>query len=119
MAVKTLLPAASRDVRSLRDFAEEAALLSTLKHPHIVPCYGAGLAPSPAGHVPFLAMEALTGGDLRTLVTRATMEPDVYNCADCARWALQIASALNHLHTRQPMVIYRDLKLENIMLDGA
>jgi serine/threonine-protein kinase len=64
-------------------------------------------------------MEAVTGGDLRALVTRATMEPGVYSPADVTRWSYQISSALNHLHTRTPMVIYRDLKLENVMLNGA
>ena len=122
VALKVLLPHVARDPRSLRDFAEEVALLSTLKHPHIVACYGAGLRPACSTNsaaVPFLCMEAVTGGDLRALVTRATMEPGVYTPADVTRWAWQIASALSHLHTRQPMVIYRDLKLENVMLNGA
>ena len=123
MALKTLLPNVARDLRSLRDFADEVALLSTLKHPHIVACYGAGLRPAGpapgASPVPFLCMEAVTGSDLRSLVTRATMEPGVYTPADVMRWAYQMSSALNHLHTRSPMVIYRDLKLENVMLNGA
>ena len=123
MALKVLLPNVAHDLRTLRDFAEEVALLSTLKHPHIVACYGAGLRPAgPApgsAPVPFMCMEAVTGGDLRSLVTRATMEPGVYRPADVMRWAYQMSSALNHLHTRTPMVIYRDLKLENVMLNGA
>jgi serine/threonine protein kinase len=113
-----LLPASSADKRALRDFAEEVSLLSTLSHPHIVACYGTGLCARPgAGDVPFVAMEACMGGDLRTLVTRATMEPVIYNDADIARWASQIAAAMEHLHSRDPMVIYRDMKLENVMLD--
>ena len=119
MALKVLLPSTARDARALRDFAEEVTLLSTLSHPHIVACFGAGLCPSASGDVPFLAMEAVTGGDLRAVVTRATMDPTVYCAADIARWASQIAAALHHLHTRTPMVIYRDLKLENVMLTGA
>lgn len=122
VALKVLLPNVAKDLRSLRDFAEEVALLSSLKHPHIVSCFGAGLRPaaSPTSSpVPFICMEAATGGDLRALVTRATVEPGVYGVADVTRWAWQIAAAVNHLHTRSPMVIYRDLKLENVMLNGA
>jgi serine/threonine protein kinase len=111
-----MLPSSARAHRALRDFAEEVALLSEISHPHIVACYGTGLCPGPDGDAPFLAMEAVTGGDLRTLVTRATSDPNVYASADVARWAAQIASALQHLHGREPKVIYRDLKLENVML---
>jgi serine/threonine protein kinase len=115
-----LLPSSCANKRALRDFAEEVSLLSTISHPHIVACYGTGLCPRPgAGDEPFVAMEALTGGDLRTLVTRATMEPSIYNDADVARWALQMAAAMEHLHSREPMVIYRDMKLENVMLDAC
>jgi serine/threonine protein kinase len=64
-------------------------------------------------------MEAVTGGDLRELVLRAMMEPTVYKDADVMRWAHDIARGLHYLHTRSPMVVHRDLKLENIMLDGV
>ena len=32
------------------------------------------------------------------------------------RWALEIAQALHYLHSFKPMVVHRDLKLENILL---
>lgn len=32
------------------------------------------------------------------------------------RWALQIAEALAYLHHFSPLVVHRDLKLENILL---
>lgn len=64
----------------------------------------------------FVAMDAVTGGDLRALVYESLAERD-YNDADVLRWALDIAKALNYLHTRQPMIIHRDLKLENVLLD--
>ena len=64
-------------------------------------------------------MEAVTGGDLRGLVLQAMMEPYLYRDADVVRWCHDMARGLHYLHTRSPMVIHRDLKLENIMLDGA
>lgn len=63
-----------------------------------------------------MAMEAVTGGDLRSLVYESLAERE-YNDSDVLRWALDIAKALNYLHTRQPMIIHRDLKLENVLLD--
>ena len=32
------------------------------------------------------------------------------------RWALEIAQALCYLHSFKPMIVHRDLKLENILL---
>ncbi len=67
----------------------------------------------------FVAMEAVTGGDLRSLVLDAMMTPNLYNNADVVRWTHDVARGLHYLHTRQPMVVHRDLKLENILLDAA
>jgi serine/threonine protein kinase len=35
---------------------------------------------------------------------------------DALRWALQIAEALAYLHQFSPLIVHRDLKLENILL---
>ena len=42
----------------------------------------------------------------------------VYTYEDGLRWSIQIASALAHLHAQRPLIIHRDLKLDNVLLTG-
>ena len=122
LAVKSLLPSVTRDRDAVSDFRSEVALLSKLSHSCLVKCYGTGMRPAPKGGFPmlFVAMEAVTGGDLRGLVLRAMNgSPRLYGKADVVRWAHDMARGLHYLHTRKPMIVHRDLKLENVLLDGA
>lgn len=121
VAVKSLLPAANSSPTALADFKRETAILSRLSHSCLVGCIGSGEFPDPKTGAPllFLAMEAVTGGDLRNIVLDAMMKPALYKDADVVRWCHDIARGLHYLHTRSPMVIHRDLKLENVLLDGA
>ena len=41
-----------------------------------------------------------------------------YTWLDAFRWLHQIAAALKYLHSLRPMVVHRDLKLENMLLTG-
>lgn len=41
-----------------------------------------------------------------------------YTWRDALRWLQQIAGALRYLHDMRPMVVHRDLKLENLLLTG-
>ena len=41
-----------------------------------------------------------------------------YTWTDALRWLQQIAAALKYLHSLRPMVVHRDLKLENMLLTG-
>lgn len=41
-----------------------------------------------------------------------------YAWTDALRWLQQIAVALKYLHGLRPMVVHRDLKLENMLLTG-
>ena len=42
-----------------------------------------------------------------------------YSWKDAFRWLQQIAGALQYLHGLRPMVVHRDLKLENLLLTGS
>ena len=46
------------------------------------------------------------------------MEPNKkkWSDAEAVQWCLQLAKAVAYLHSRSPLVIHRDLKLENVLL---
>lgn len=43
----------------------------------------------------------------------------LYTYRDALRWCQQIAAGVAHLHDRSPLIIHRDLKLDNVLLCGA
>lgn len=57
-------------------------------------------------------------GSLGDLLLRQSGSPHValYGDEDAARWALQVAEALEHLHLLAPAVVHRDVKSNNVML---
>lgn len=90
-------------------FFQEAALLKSLSHPNL---------PIVADFFddqgrPVLVMEFVPGQTLEHRIHEANaplLEQQVVG------YGIQIARVLHYLHTRQPPIIYRDLKPSNIML---
>lgn len=109
VAVK--LPAGSGNPASLtalrERFARERDFLAQLEHPHIARLYDAGVSDSGQ---PFLAMEYVAG---RTIDVYC----DSHGLALPARLALfqQVLDAVAHAH--QQLVLHRDLKPGNVLVD--
>eukprot|EP00878_Enallax_costatus_P041246 GHUV01047866.1.p1 GENE.GHUV01047866.1~~GHUV01047866.1.p1 ORF type:complete len:152 (-),score=26.64 GHUV01047866.1:50-505(-) len=67
-----------------------------------------------------LMQEYLAGGAVNRVVAadmiKSPWQRHAYTLPDSLRWATQLAEALVYLHTQDPKVIHRDLKLSNILL---
>ncbi len=89
-----------------RRFAQEAAVVASLEHIHILPIYDYGID----GDVAFLAMRLLRGGTLKDMLLEGPLP-----LGEADRLFNQFARALAYAHSKG--VIHRDLKPNNIMLD--
>ena len=91
-------------------FEREGRLLAQLSHPALprVSDYFA----EDGGH--FLVMQFVGGEDLDAM--RRAREGGLFPVAQVLAWADQLLDALEYLHTRQPPVIHRDIKPQNLKL---
>lgn len=131
VAVKILHPEMFANDREILNFLHEVRLLRKLDHTCIVKFLGGGgvdLEPcdfpgveQPLHEDLFLVQEYCEGGSLQSLVAKQLCEPfkKLYSDADALRWCMQLASALNYLHSAKPLVVHRDLKLDNCLLTHA
>jgi hypothetical protein len=61
----------------------------------------------------FLVMEFIPGDDLATLLLK---RGSPFPFGDVLRWGDQLLDALDYLHSRQPPVVHRDIKPQNMKL---
>ncbi|KAM6977825.1 serine/threonine-protein kinase WNK2 [Aplochiton taeniatus] len=95
-------------------FKEEAEMLKGLQHPNIVRFYDFWESPVKGKKCIVLVTELMTSGTLKTYLKRfKVMKPKVLRS-----WCRQILKGLHFLHTRDPPIIHRDLKCDNIFITG-
>ncbi|MGF1509504.1 MAG: serine/threonine-protein kinase [Myxococcota bacterium] len=109
VVVKVLRGTRSDDRARVRRFYQEARLVSSLNHPHIVRIFEFGV--DPKFRVPFIAMERIEGVTLQRLVDREGPLPE----RRASRLFSQIVRALSVAHGKG--VLHRDLKPRNIMVN--
>ncbi|KAL4063563.1 kinase-like domain-containing protein [Scleroderma yunnanense] len=87
---------------------DEKTLLEAVQHPFIVNLWGAFQDASNL----YMVMDFVPGGELFSLLRRSGRFPEPV----AKFYAAEVAIALNYLHRLD--IVYRDLKLENILLNG-
>ncbi|KAI8772841.1 serine/threonine-protein kinase HSL1, partial [Biomphalaria glabrata] len=104
VAKKTLV---QREV-ARRHFRREALLLQQVSHPNVVRLYEA----METSNSYYLVFELATGGCILDLITqRGCLQEE-----ESRHYMRQIASSVDHLHRTN--IVHRDIKLENLLLDG-
>jgi serine/threonine-protein kinase len=91
----------------LQRFFREAEAAGRLHHPHIVTIYDAG----EANDMAYIAMEYLTGTDLRFYTREDSLLPPL----SVVKMGMKLADALAYAHSNK--IIHRDIKAANVMYD--
>lgn len=97
------------DTESAAAFEQEAQLLAVLRHPalpKVIDYFRDGADR-------YLVMEFFAGPDLSALLAR---HGGPFPVAEALSWADQLLDALHYLHTREPPVLHRDIKPQNLKL---
>jgi serine/threonine protein kinase/regulator of sirC expression with transglutaminase-like and TPR domain len=114
VAIKQTLPILSQDVNPNDDpmrraFEREARILASLRHPAL-PVVSDFFAEDDGQ---FLVMQYIPGEDCWTLLQK---RGNPFATSDVIEWADVLLDVLDYLHTRQPPILHRDIKPQNLKL---
>ncbi|HYX29744.1 MAG TPA: serine/threonine-protein kinase [Pyrinomonadaceae bacterium] len=98
--------------RLRRQFEHEARLLAQLSHPALPRVSDYFTEDGRA----FLVMQFIAGNDLAQIIAQ---QPGPFPRAHVIAWADQLLDALIYLHTRERVIIHRDIKPHNLKLTAS
>ncbi|XP_073031092.1 serine/threonine-protein kinase EDR1-like isoform X1 [Primulina eburnea] len=96
---------------ALTQFKCEVEIMLSLRHPNVVLLTGAVTQPPNMS----ILTELLPRGSLYKLLHRPHIHIDEQRRI---KMALDVAKGMNYLHTRHPIIVHRDLKSPNLLVDN-
>lgn len=96
-------------------FREEVEMLKNLQHANIVRFYDYWEVNAPKRKYLVLVTELMSSGTLKAYLRKLKK----VNTKVIRSWSRQILKGLQFLHSRNPPIIHRDLKCDNIFISGT
>ena len=118
LAVKRVLPSIAEDQEFIDMFIDEAKIAVQLSHPNIGKVFKLGNADGSY----FIAMEYVSGKDVRAIFDRARTHGNRLDIAMCCHIVKEACEALEYAHNRKngqgdPLnLIHRDVSPQNLLL---
>jgi len=96
---------------AIQKFKDEAVMLARLRHTNL---------PVVQNHFIeegryFLVMDYVEGDSLEDIIEGALEDDCLLDEETVINWGIQICDVLDYLHSRDPMIVHRDIKTANIM----
>jgi eukaryotic-like serine/threonine-protein kinase len=111
VAVKLLHPALAGDPTFLKRFRAEARAAAALSHPNVMAVYDWGEEADLSEHGPYLVLEYLGGGSLRSMLDAGKL----LTPSQALVVGLEAARGLEYAHRRG--FVHRDIKPANLLFD--
>src|SRR5689334_1043270 len=118
VVIKRIRPELLAEAGAVEAFLDEARLVATLEHPHIVQVLEVGFV---AGS-PFFVMEHVDGVDLRQLLEASLRAGVQLSLANALYIAIDVCAALHYAHERRDVddvplgIIHRDVSPSNVLI---
>jgi serine/threonine-protein kinase len=109
VAVKLLHPSLAEDAAFLKRFRAEAQAAAALSHPNIMAVYDWGQDGDSSSSTPYLVLEYLAGGSLRSMLDRGRQ----LSPSQALLVGLEAARGLDYAHRRG--FVHRDIKPANLL----
>ncbi|KAI9292148.1 kinase-like protein [Neoconidiobolus thromboides FSU 785] len=93
------------------DFSSEIEILKKVRHPNIIAFHDCWYTNNEF----IFVTELMTSGTLREYIHKL----QIPNTRIIKRWSRQILKGLAYLHSYNPTIIHRDIKCDNIFINGA
>eukprot|EP00026_Physarum_polycephalum_P005313 Phypoly_transcript_05345.p1 GENE.Phypoly_transcript_05345~~Phypoly_transcript_05345.p1 ORF type:complete len:610 (-),score=59.52 Phypoly_transcript_05345:54-1883(-) len=110
VAIKKAKVFADDDEEFFTELAQEAEIMSALRHPNVLQFLGTASSPPEL----VIVMEFMSRGSLYRIIHDKSIE---LPWTRIKHMALDIAKGMNYLHCSDPIIIHRDLKSHNLLVD--